>query len=923
VFEAAAAQAAPQVAALLRAMPGFLAMVDASYSQHERDLDLRGRSLQLSSTELNDANNTLRTRAEGQARALESLRATARSLVGEGDDLSASLSASTGDSIEALTDLIRGLTEERRVREAALKESEARANRLALVASRTRNAVLITDAAGRVEWVNQAFADLTGLDCEEVVGKVPGPLLQGPDTDRAEVARIGRLVREGCSFQSEIVNYAKDGRRYWVSIDAQALHDAQGRLTNFIAIEADITARRDAEQALIDAKHAAEEASRAKSEFLANMSHEIRTPMNGVLGMTELLLDTALDPGQLRYAKNIRNSADALLGIINDILDFSKIEAGKMTLDADDFDVREMAEEVAEMSSARACAKGLELMCRVDEAVPALVRGDAGRLRQVLTNLVGNAVKFTAEGEVLIEVALAPGAPEEGTRLAFAVTDTGIGIAPEARERLFTAFTQADGSTTRRFGGTGLGLAISRQLVTLMGGAIDVQSEPGRGSRFHFTVRLDAALAPAAPRTVRGDLRGLSVLIIEDNPTNSDILRHHATHWGMRVALADNALTALAEVARSAEEGRPFDLALVDGKLPGMSGIELARAIRASQGASAPRLVLLTSLTAADVAAAAREAGFDAHLSKPLRREELYRAIERVVGITDPAIEPAPCGTGAQLPRLCGRVLLVEDNRVNQDIGRAMLGAMGLEVEVAGNGRLGVEMSGCGNFDLLLMDCQMPEMDGFTATAAIRQRERAGGRERVPIVALTANAMQGDRERCLAAGMDDYLPKPFTRTQLFAAVARHLGAPRVEAGSPDAPRHTTDQGSEAATPASVPARVLNPGALRSVLEAVPGVGGSFIEDMVNCYLTETRTLVAAMREAAIGGDDAAIGRAAHALKSSSGSVGAEVLAGLGRDIERAVRTGSRRPGVADVAAVEAALADVQPLLEGMIERTVV
>ena len=807
-----------------------------------------------------------------------------------------------GGSIVGAYVMLIDITERKSI-ELALRNSEAAAKRLALVASRTHNAVVITDAHGHVEWVNEAFSRLTGYTPSEIVGRAPGSMLQGPETDRDEAARIGRLVRAGESFACEIVNYSKSGRKYWLAIDARAVRDEAGQLTNFIAIETDISDRKEADQALRDAKETAEAASRAKSEFVANMSHEIRTPMNGVLGMTELLLDTPLGEVQHRYAKNIRNSADALLNIINDILDFSKIEAGKMELDAIDFDVRELVEEVAEMAAGRAHAKGLELLCRVDAAVPAALRGDSGRLRQVLTNLVGNAVKFTEKGEVLIEVRPVPApatpvvsgdqvgvtrqAPVGGAgRLRFSIIDTGIGISEEAKKRLFTAFTQADGSTTRRFGGTGLGLAISRQLVTLMGGNIDVESMPDHGSQFWFDVDLAEAEADAGGWVTRDDLRDLRVLIVEDNLNNSEILQHHAATWQMKAIAVGDAKLAVAALEEANNGGRHFDLLLIDWKLPGMNGIELARTIRAAEGAQAPPMILLTSMTASNVAQSARDAGFAAHLNKPLRREELYRTIARTLGLaaSAPTVDSRPAAERAA----AGHVLLVEDNLVNQDIGAAMLGALGMSVNIAGNGIEALALVGHGEYDLILMDCQMPEMDGFAATAEIRAREAVAGKPRVPIIALTANAMQGDRERCLAAGMDDYLAKPFTKPQLAAMLERWLAQHRsgptlAEALSPAPGAPCADV--EPAAP------LLDQSALENIRALERPGHPSLVGRVIDRYLLDVPKLIGQMRQAQERSDATALARAAHTLKSASASLGALGPAALCKTLEANARNG--------------------------------
>ena len=670
-------------------------------------------------------------------------------------------------------------------------------------------------------------------------------------------------------------------------------------------------------QDLLAAKEMAEAASQAKSQFLANMSHEIRTPMNGVLGMTELLVNTPLTERQRHMVTTVHRSGTALLEIINDILDFSKIEAGKLALEQLTFGLRQTIEEAVELFAEPAGTKGLELTCFVSPDAPDTVIGDPVRLRQVLLNLLGNAVKFTEQGEVSLWVHCLS-ADAERVTLKCEVKDTGIGISQETQQQLFAAFSQADGSTTRRFGGTGLGLAIVKQLVRLMDGEVGIHSVPGHGSTFWFTVQLgyDPTIQSVQPTSPQS-LAGMKVLIVDDNATNRFILESQLHSWKAETLSADSALTALEQLRQAALKGTPVKIAILDIHMPDIDGVMLSRMIKADPALRHIALLALSSIDQESLMDDSASSHFFAWLRKPVRqamlRECLVRHRYSVADPTPAQVCPEPTPT-----TLHGRILLTEDNPVNREVAMAMLELLGYDVAVAENGQQALEAVATHPYDLVLMDCQMPVLDGFAATAAIRRQEASRGTGRhVPIIALTANAMDGDREKCLAAGMDDYLSKPFTQSQLVAILHRWL--PAVDSAHP----HT----SQTATPLT--GAPLPPDQRLSCLDERtlqnlrglrrPNRPDIYLSTLTR-YLNSSRQSMEAMRQCIFTSNGLKLFEIAHALKSSSGLVGAWALADGMKQLESIGRSGDLSSALTVFEQVDAEYQRVRQAIERLLEQ---
>ena len=751
-----------------------------------------------------------------------------------------------------------------------------------------------------VEELDTAAGEWRAVYCsanvERIFGYTPDEVVADPDflllvhpEDRRNLEKAFVAAVRDSEADLEFRLRHKAGDYRWVRANLHSEPGEPGVTSSMLGYLRDVTERKAMEADLVAARQAALEAARIKSEFLANMSHEIRTPLNGVIGMTGLLLDTDLSLEQREYAETARTSGEALLTVINDILDFSKMEAGRMEIETLAFELRTVVEEAADMLAEQAQTKGLELATVIDHDVPPGVSGDPGRLRQILLNLVNNAVKFTKTGEVIIRVGLDHTEPEEPSMIRFEVTDTGTGLSPDEQGRLFRTFSQVDASTSRKFGGTGLGLAVCRQLVELMGGRIGVRSQLGQGSTFWFVIPLPAA--SPAPRLPMGspNLEAMRVLAVDDNDTNRTILEKSLQGWGMVPTTAAGGNQALVELRGAVERGEPFALVILDYHMPGMDGLELAGVIRADPSLRDVRLVMLTSSGRADHAQAVRQADIDAFLTKPVRQSALHDALATAVGMPEPSFPrtiPTVHGSAEAQARKRPRVLVVEDNPVSQKVAARNLEKLGYRADVAANGIEALDALNRQTYAIVLMDCQMPEMDGYAATAEIRRRETGGAR--LPVIALTAGAMSEDQERVRAAGMDDYLSKPLKADELAAVLERW--APIPTSGPISDPMETA--GGCDSVPCEVPAttdppddqgRDLDP----DTIDELRDLGGSaLLDDLVSSYREDIDRYLSAFDDALADHNPVALQRASHAFKGSSASLGATRLAGVAATLEQ-------------------------------------
>jgi len=872
-----AGQADPAENKLVQRFPAFLSMVDDAYAQYERDLTLRTRSLELSSRELTQANDRLRLETESQGRALDALRASARNLIQAlGTDVQSTWQDGDLSGLEGLAELINTLARERGQAEERLK----------LAMDTSEDGLWDWNLADDSVYFSPRWKAMIGYRPEQLGDTIEtwSELMHPDDAPGVRTRLQAHLQGEVPDYEVEFRLRGPDGIWHWVLARGKVVkRDAAGRPLRMVGTHRDIAERKRWELELLRAKEAAEAANRAKSDFVANMSHEIRTPMNGIIGMTELVLDTPLDAEQREYLRTVKGSAESLLNIINDILDFSKIEAGKLDIEDIVFSLGNTLGETVKALALRAQQKGLELIYAIEPDVPETVCGDPGRLGQVLTNLLGNAIKFTGSGEVEVGCSVLS-RDEEHLVLRCHVRDTGVGIPREKHHEIFEAFSQADNSTTRRYGGTGLGLAICSRLVQMMDGRIWVESEPGVGSTFYFTLKVGLPVQPEQPHVRPGPaLAGLSVLVADDNATVRASFTTLLRAWGMEPTEAENGERTQEFIQAARKQGKPFDVLVLDAGMPQPDGFAVAATLGESGEHPERVVMLLGTANQREESRRCRDLGLAVRLVKPCSPSDL---LDSIMMALRGELQTGASGDSGATPILTEGnsldVLLAEDNPVNQLVATRLLEKAGHRVTLANNGQECLDQFDAHAFDLILMDVQMPVMGGFEATHRIRSRESRrgdvdGAACHIPIIAMTAHAMAGDRERCLAAGMDDYVTKPVHAATLYATLRRVC---------------RPNQAGEALTPAEADERPGQAVADLSVLRETLDGDEDTLAAIIASFQDGLPDLFAQLNEGVARQDGNALARTAHSAKGMVGLFQAHTATAAAIKLEKRALSGA-------------------------------